>query len=46
VQREHLALYARGDNRGVAFGLDGFILPDDDVADFETEGLFSPAVQA
>jgi hypothetical protein len=30
----------------LAFDLDGFILPDDGVADFEVEGFFSPGVHA
>ncbi len=46
MQREHLALHARFDNRRLAFGLDGFIAPNYPITDFETEGLFSPAVNA
>ncbi len=34
VQRDDLALHARCDHSGLAFDLDGFILPDDEVADF------------
>jgi len=30
---------------GLAFHLDGFIAPDDGVADFEAEGFFLPGVQ-
>ena len=41
MQRDDLALHARGDNSGLAFQLDGFILPDDGVADLEVE---SPGV--
>ena len=40
VQREHLALHARRD--GLAFDLDGFILPDDEVADLEAKGFLLP----
>ncbi len=32
MQREHLALHARCDHSGLAFDLDGLILPDDEVA--------------
>jgi len=39
MQREHLALHAGEDHSGLAFDLDGFILRDDEVADFEVEGL-------
>jgi len=39
VQRKHLALHARCDNSRLAFDLNGFILPDDEVADFEVEGF-------
>ena len=46
MQRDDLALHARGGNRGLAFQLNGFVLPDDEVADFEVEGLFSPGVYA
>ncbi len=46
MQREHLALHAGCDNRGLAFHLDGFVLPDNEVADFEVEGLFLPGVHA
>jgi len=46
MQREHLALHAGGDDGGLAFDLDGFILPDDEVADFEVKGFFSPSVHA
>ena len=42
MQRKHLALHARGD--GLAFDLDGFIAPDDGVADLEVEGFFAPGV--
>ena len=42
MQREYLALHARCDHGGLAFDLDGFILPDDPVADFKVEGFFSP----
>ncbi len=31
---------------GLAFHLNGLILPDDEVADLEVEGLFSPGVHA
>ncbi len=40
MQREHLALHARGDDGGLACDLDGFTLPDDEVSDFEVEGFF------
>jgi len=30
--------------RGLAFDLDGFILPDDEVAHLEVEGFLSPGV--
>ena len=33
-------------HRGLAFHLDGLILPDDGVADFEVEGFFLPGVHA
>jgi len=46
VQREHLALHAWGDKSGLAFDLDGFILPDDEVADLEAKGLFLPGVHS
>ncbi len=46
VEREHLTLHAWFDNRGLAFDLDGFILPDDEVADLEIEDLFLPGVHA
>jgi len=42
MQRDDLALHARLD--GLAFQLDGFIAPDDDVADFEAEGFLLPRV--
>ncbi len=45
-QREHLALHARRDHSGLAFHLDSFTLPDDPVADFQTEGLFPPGVHS
>jgi len=40
MQRNDLALHARGDHSGLAFHLDSFILPDDEVADLEVEGSF------
>ncbi len=46
MQRDDLALHAGADNSGLAFNLDGFILPDDEVAHFEAEGFFAPAVDA
>ncbi len=46
MQRDDLALHARFDHRGLAFHLDGFILPGDEVADLEAEGLFLPGVHA
>ena len=46
MQREHLALHARGDNGFLAFDLDGFILPDNEVAHFEAEGFLLPVVHA
>jgi len=46
MQRDDLATHARCDNSGLAFQLDGFILPDDGVADFEAEGFFLPSVHA
>ena len=46
MQREHLALHARGDHRRLAFDLNGFILPDDEVADFEVKGFFLPGVHS
>jgi len=46
MQRQHFALHARCDHSGLAFDLDGFILPDDEVADLEAEGFFSPGVHA
>ena len=44
MQLEHLALHAWGDNSGLAFDLDCFIPPDDEVADLEVEGFFLPGV--
>ena len=38
VQRDDFTLHAWGDKSGLAFDLDGLILPDDDVADMEVEG--------
>ncbi len=35
MQRKHLALHTRCDHSRLAFDLDGFILPDDEVADLE-----------
>ena len=46
MQREHLALHAGCHQRGLAFDLDGFILPDDEVTHFEVEGFLSPGVHA
>ena len=46
MQRDDLALHAWGDDGGLAFDLDGFILPDNEVTDFEVEGFFSPGVHA
>ncbi len=46
VQRDDLALHARGHQRGLAFHLDGFILPDDEVADLQAEGFLLPGVHA
>ena len=46
MQRDDLTLHARCDNSGLAFDLDGFILLDDGVADFEVEGFFSPGFHA
>jgi len=44
MQRDDLALHARLDDSGLAFHLDGFTLPDDNVVDFEAEGFFLPGV--
>jgi len=46
MQRQHLTLHTRCDNGGLAFDLDGFILPDNEVADLEVEDLLSPGVHA
>jgi hypothetical protein len=46
MQRKHLALHARGHKSGLAFHLESFILPDDEVADFEAEGFFAPGGHA
>ncbi len=46
MQRDDLALHARCDNSGLTLDLDGFILPDNEVAHLEVEGLFSPGVHA
>jgi len=35
-----------GFENGLAFDFDGFILPDDEVADLEVEGFFSPGVHS
>ena len=46
MQRDDLASHTRGDHSGLTFELDGFILPDDEVADFEVEGFFLPGIHA
>ena len=46
MQRDDLALHARGDNRGLAFHLDGFIAPDGGVADLQGEGFLLPGVHS
>ena len=46
MQREHLALHAWSDHSRLAFDLDGFTLPDDEVTDLEAEGFFSPGDHA
>ena len=46
VQRQHLPLHAGCDNSRLALDLDGFILPDYPIADFEAEGFFLPGVHA
>jgi len=46
MQRDDLALHARLDDSRLAFHLDSFILPDDDVADLEAEGFFLLGVHA
>ncbi len=42
MQRDDLPLHARCDNSRLTLDLDGFILPDDEVADLEAEGFFLP----
>jgi len=44
MQRDDLAAHAWGDR--LAFNLDGHILPDNEVADFEAEGFFLPGVHS
>jgi len=44
MQREHLALHSWTDHSGLAFHLDGFILPDDEVADLQAKGFLLPGV--
>lgn len=39
-----LTLHARCHHSGLGFDLDGFTLPDDEVAHLEVEGFFSPGV--
>ena len=46
MQREHFATHTNGDHSGLAFDLDDFILPDDEVADFKVKGFFSPGDHA
>ncbi len=46
MQRDDLALHARCDHSGLAFHLDSFILPNDEVADLEVESFLSPGVHA
>ena len=46
MQRDDLAPHARFYNSGLAFDLNGFILPNDEVADLKVEGFFSPGVHA
>ncbi len=46
MQRDDLALHAGADNSGLAFYLNCFTLPDDEVADLQAEGFFAPAVDA
>ena len=46
MQRDNLATHAWGDKSGLAFDLDGFILPDNEVANLEAERFFLPSVYA
>jgi hypothetical protein len=46
MQRDDLALHAGADNSGLAFYLNCFTLPDNEVADLQAEGFFAPAVDA
>ena len=45
MQRKHLTLHAWRHHSGLAFDLDGFILPDDEVADLEVERFLLPGIQ-
>ena len=44
MQRDDLATHARCDHSGLSFDLNGFILPDNEVADLEAEGFILPGV--
>ena len=46
VERDDLTAHGGCHHRRLAFHLDGFILPDDEVADLEAEGFLLPGVHS